>query len=131
LGWLLGVGILVISNIGPFLTAGPIMAALAGACIGALVAGVAGALIGMEMPRFEAVQYQAKMDGGNILISVLTKDAIDRRRAKEIFANSASVTAAEAVVDHAYGRPSGAVGAAMSPVSVNSRPPELARPSVR
>jgi hypothetical protein len=34
---------------------------------------------------------------------------------KEIFNHAGSVTAAEAVVDHAYGRPSGAVGVAMSP----------------
>jgi hypothetical protein len=62
LGWLLGVGILVIPNLGPFLAAGPIMAALAGAGIGTIVGGLAGALIGMEMPQFEAIQYQSKMD---------------------------------------------------------------------
>jgi hypothetical protein len=36
---------------------------------------------------------------------------------KEIFKNAGSVTAAEAVVDHAYGRASGAVGVAMSPTA--------------
>ena len=59
------------------------------------------------------------MDGGNILISVLTRDAIERHRVKEIFNNAGSVTAAEAVVDHAYGRPAGAVGVAMSPALAN------------
>jgi hypothetical protein len=119
LGWLLAIGVLVIPGIGPYLAAGPIMAALAGAGIGAFAGGLAGALIGMEMPQFEAVQYQAKMDAGNILISVLTGDANERRRVKEIFKNAGSVTAAEAVVDHAYGRPAGAVGAAMSPAPAN------------
>jgi hypothetical protein len=73
----------------------------------------------MEMPEFEATQYQGKMDGGNILISVLTADLTERRRAKEIFKNAGSVTAAEAVVDHAYNRPSGAaaIGVAMTPAT--------------
>jgi hypothetical protein len=73
----------------------------------------------MGMSQFEAVQYQAKMDGGNILISVLTRDANERRRVKEIFKNAGSVTAAEAVVDHAYGRSAGSVGAAMNPAPAN------------
>ena len=115
LGWPLGIGALAIPGIAPFLAAGPIMAALAGAGIGATVGGSVGALVGMEMPQFEAVQYQAKMDGGNILISVLTRDANERRRVEEIFKNAGSVMAAEAVVDHAYGRPASAVGAARSP----------------
>jgi hypothetical protein len=110
LGWPLGIGVLTIPGIAPFLAAGPIMAALAGAGIGATVGGSVGALVGMEMPQFEAVQYQAKMDGGNILISVLTRDANERRRVEEIFKNAGSVMAAEAVVDHAYGRPASAVG---------------------
>jgi hypothetical protein len=109
LGWPLGIGVLTIPGIAPFLAAGPIMAALAGAGIGATVGGSVGALVGMEMPQFEAVQYQAKMDGGNILISVLTRDANERRRVEEIFKNAGSVMAAEAVVDHAYGRPASAV----------------------
>jgi hypothetical protein len=119
LGWPLGIGVLTIPGIAPFLAAGPIMAALAGAGIGATVGGSVGALVGMEMPQFEAVQYQAKMDGGNILISVLTRDANERRRVEEIFKNAGSVTAAEAVVDHAYGRPASAVGAARSPAPAN------------
>ena len=128
LGWLLGIGTLAISDLGPFLAAGPLVAALAGAGIGAIAGGLAGALIGMGMPQFEATQYQAKMDGGNILISVLTEGALERHRVIEIFRNAGSVTAAEAVVDHAYGRPAGAVGVAMSPALANqpvhdSRPP--------
>ena len=46
--------------------------------------------------------------------SVLTSDATERDRVKAISDNAGSVTAAEAVVDHAYSRPSGAAGAAMS-----------------
>jgi Lytic transglycolase len=114
LGWLLGIGTLVIPGIGPFLAAGPIMVALAGAGVGAAAVGLTGALIGMEMWQYEARQYEEKMKSGNILVSVHTEDGIERDRVKEIFKNAGSVTAAEAVVNHAYGRPSGAVGVAMS-----------------
>jgi hypothetical protein len=119
LGWLIGIGMLAIPWLGPLVAAGPIIAALAGAGAGAAIGFAIGSIIGMGMPEFEAVQYQGKMDDGDILISVLTADATERRRAKEIFKNAGSVTAAEAVVDHAYNRPSGAaaVGVAMTPAS--------------
>ena len=136
LGWLLGIGTLLIPGIGPFLVAGPIMVALAGAGIGAAAGGLTGALIGMGMRQYEARQYDEKMKGGNILVSVHTKDGIERDRVKEIFKNAGSVTAAEAVVDHAYGRPSGAVGVAMSPIPamqpvMDSRGPEPVSPAAR
>src|SRR5690349_20303103 len=47
LGWLVGIGALAIPGLGPFIAAGPIMAALAGAGAGAAIGGIAGALIGM------------------------------------------------------------------------------------
>jgi hypothetical protein len=110
---LMGLGILAIPGVGPLVGAGPIIAALAGAGAAAVAGGVIGSIIGMRMPEFEAVQYQGKMDGGNILISVLTGDATERDHVRAIFNNAGSVTAAEAVVDHAYGRLPGSVGAAM------------------
>jgi hypothetical protein len=73
------------------------------------------------MPAFQAIQYHGGMGGGNILISVLTGDATERDRVKAIFDNAGSVTAGEAVVDHTYHRPSGAVGAAMSPTAIHAR----------
>jgi hypothetical protein len=115
---LMGLGLVAIPGLAPLVAAGPIIAALAGAGAGAVAGGLIGAVIGMRMPAFEAIQYQGKMDGGNILISVLTGNAAERDRVKAIFANAGSVTAAEAVVDHAYGRTSGAVGAAMSPTPI-------------
>ena len=76
LGWLVGNGTLVIPGVGPFIAAGPIMAALAGAGAGAAAGGLTGALIGMGMPEYEARQYEEKMKGGNILISVHTGDGV-------------------------------------------------------
>jgi hypothetical protein len=121
LSWLMALGILAIPGVGPLIAAGPIIAALAGAGVGAVAGGVTGSIIGMRMPSFEAIQYQGEMGGGNVLISVLTGNAAERDRVKAIFDNAGSVTAAEAVVDHAYSRPSGAVGAAMSPTAIHAR----------
>ena len=85
LGWLAGIGALAIPGVGPFIAAGPIMAALSGAAIGAAAGGVAGALIGMGIPELEAKRYEGKIKEGNILISVHTENSDEISRAKEIF----------------------------------------------
>lgn len=105
-GWLAAIGTLAIPGLGPLIAAGPIIAALTGAGGGAVVGGVAGTIIGLQMPEFEARQYDDKMNGGNILISVHSEDGSGRERAKEIFKNAGAVTAAEAVVENAHGKPS-------------------------
>ena len=85
LGWLVGIGSLAIPGLGPFIAAGPIMAALGGAAIGAAVGGFTGALVGVGIPELEAKQYEAKLREGNILLSVHTEDSDERHRAMEIF----------------------------------------------
>jgi hypothetical protein len=85
LGWLVGIGSLAIPGLGPFIAAGPIMAALGGAAVGAATGGLAGTLIGLGMPEYEAKLYESKIRSGNILISVHTEDGNQRRAAKEIF----------------------------------------------
>jgi hypothetical protein len=84
LGWMVGIGALAIPGLGPFIAAGPIMAALAGAAGGAAAGGLAGALIGMGIPEYEAKRYEGKVKAGNILISIHTEDGEERDRAKEI-----------------------------------------------
>jgi len=84
-GWLAGIGALAIPGLGPLIAAGPIMAALTGAAIGGAALGIAGALIGMGIPEFEAKQYEGKIRGGNALISVHSEDSDEVARAKEIF----------------------------------------------
>src|SRR6187455_309229 len=69
LGLLAGVGALAIPGLGPFIAAGPIMAALSGAALGATVGGIAGALVGLGIPEVEAKQYESKIKSGNILLS--------------------------------------------------------------
>jgi hypothetical protein len=85
LGWLTGIGALAIPGLGPFIAAGPIMAALSGAAIGGTVGGITGALIGMGIPEFEAKRYEGKVKSGNILISVHSDDGKETSRAKKIF----------------------------------------------
>ncbi len=116
LGWLAGIGALTIPGVGAFLAAGPIMAALAGAGAGGTVGGLAGILIGIGMPEFEAKQYEERMRGGNILISVHCENGKERTRAKEILDNAGAITTAEDVMDRAYGKPSGAESGANSPL---------------
>ena len=85
LGWLVGIGALAIPGVGPFIAAGPIMAALAGAAVGAAAGGLTGVLVGLGMPEYEAKQYEGKIHAGNMLISVHATDGKDVTKAKEIF----------------------------------------------
>jgi len=85
LGLLAGIGALAIPGLGPFIAAGPIMAALSGAAAGAAAGGLTGALVGLGIPEYEAKQYEARVKGGNILLSVHTDDRAQRTRVKEIF----------------------------------------------
>src|SRR3979411_218010 len=84
LGWLAGIGALAIPGLGPFIAAGPIMAALAGAGVGGAVGGIAGALIGMGIPEYEAKRYEGRVKDGGILISVHCEDSEWKKRAKQI-----------------------------------------------
>src|SRR3984885_11521267 len=84
LGWIVGIGALAIPGLGPFIAAGPIMAALAGAAGGAAIGGLTGALVGMGIPEYEAKRYEGKVKDGNILLSVHTEDSNERDRAKKI-----------------------------------------------
>ncbi len=71
LGWLAGIGALAIPGVGPFVAAGPIMAALGGAAVGATAGGITGTLVGLGIPELEAKQYDEKIRGGNITDVVL------------------------------------------------------------
>src|SRR2546421_2990329 len=70
LGWLAGIGALAIPGFGPFIAAGPIMAALSGAAAGATIGGITGALVGLGIPELEAKLYEGKLKAGNVLIAV-------------------------------------------------------------
>ncbi len=84
-GWMAGIGALAIPGLGPFIAAGPIMAAMGGAALGGTVGGLTGALIGMGIPEFEAKQYEGKVKSGRSLISVHSNTMDETKRAKEVF----------------------------------------------
>jgi hypothetical protein len=85
IGLLAGIGALAIPGLGPFIAAGPLLAALSGAAAGAAVGGVAGALVGMGIPEIEAKRYEGKIKGGNLLVSVHTESGEEIKRAENIF----------------------------------------------
>lgn len=84
LGWLVGIGALAIPGLGPFIAAGPIVAALAGIGVGGAVGGFTGALIGLGIPEFEAKLYEGRLSKGGILIAVHCETAGEVTRAKEV-----------------------------------------------
>ena len=85
LGLLAGIGALAIPGAGPFIAAGPIMAALSGAALGATTGGLVGGLIGLGIPEIEAKRYEQKLKAGNYLIAVDARDGDEVDRAKEVF----------------------------------------------
>ena len=80
-----GIGALAIPGLGPFIAAGPIMAALSGAAVGGTVGGIAGTLAGLGIPEYEAKRYEGKVKGGSALISVHSENSDETARAKQIF----------------------------------------------
>lgn len=87
LGLLAGIGALAIPGIGPFIAAGPIMAALSGSAVGGSVGLLIGALIGSGIPEYEAKKYEAGLKEGNILISVHTDNDEELKNANDIMKN--------------------------------------------
>lgn len=85
LGLLAGIGALAIPGVGPFIAAGPIMAALSGAALGATTGGIVGGLIGLGIPEIEAKRYSEKLQKGNYLIAVRATDGDQIDRAEKIF----------------------------------------------
>jgi hypothetical protein len=85
IGLLAGIGALAIPGLGPFIAAGPIIAALSGGAIGAGVGGLTGALVGLGIPEYEAKRYEGKVKEGSILISVHSESNDETNSAKDIF----------------------------------------------
>ena len=61
LGWLAGIGAIAIPGVGPFIAAGPILAARAGVGAGGVVGGITGSLISLGIPEYEAKRYEGRI----------------------------------------------------------------------
>lgn len=94
LGWLAGIGAIMIPGVGPFIAAGPIVAAITGAGVGSAIGGIAGALIGLGVPELEAKRYEEQVKKGGLLLSVQCSDirfaesarkVLQRTGAKDLF----------------------------------------------
>jgi hypothetical protein len=104
LGWLVGIGALAIPGLGPFIAAGPVVAALAGAGAGGVLGGIAGALVGMGIPEYEAKRYEGRVKNGGVLLSVHSDNADWTKRAKQILEETGAQdisSAGEAKADYA------------------------------
>ena len=104
LGWLAGIGALAIPGVGPFIAAGPIMAALAGVGVGGAVGGLTGGLIGIGIPEYVAKRYEGRVRDGGILLSVHSDNSDWTKRAKEILQRTGAQdisSTAEASADYA------------------------------
>jgi len=88
LGWLVGIGALVIPGIGPVVAAGPIVTAVAGLGVGGAMGGFAGALVGVGIPEHEATRYEERLSKGGILVAVHCDTAEKIKRAKMVMATS-------------------------------------------
>jgi hypothetical protein len=103
LGLLVGIGALAIPGLGPFIAAGPIMAALAGMGAGGAVGGLVGALVGMGIPEYEAKRYDGRVRKGGILVSVHCDSSEWVSRAKDILKRTGAediASAGEAGADY-------------------------------
>lgn len=131
LGWLVGIGALAIPGLGPFVAAGPLVAALAGVGVGGTIGGISGALIGMGIPEYVAKRYEGRVKDGGILLSVHSDDTEWTKRAKEILertgaqdiASTGEASADYAVTDRPLARAAtGAAGASSTPGDEKPRP---------
>jgi len=104
LGWLAGIGTIAIPGVGPFIAAGPIMAALAGAGVGGAVGGLTGAVIGAGIPEYEAKRYEGLVKNGGILLSVHCDNSEWTSKAKDILGKTGAddvSSAGESSADYA------------------------------
>jgi hypothetical protein len=104
LGWLVGIGALLIPGIGPFVAAGPIVAALSGVGVVGALGGITGGLIGVGIPEYEAKRYEGRIRNGGVLLSVHCDNSDWVKRAKQVLADTGASevsTTSEAHADFA------------------------------
>src|ERR1700675_4239246 len=131
IGLLAGLGALAIPGLGPFIAAGPIIAALSGGAIGAGVGGLTGALVGLGIPEYEAKRYEGKVKAGGILISVHSESNDETHSAKVIFKEEGAHDISSTGEAHADVQDEADEGATASSLDESSDTQEMAAPRGR
>ncbi|MBA2482575.1 MAG: DUF3341 domain-containing protein [Planctomycetes bacterium] len=88
LGALIGSGTIELDVADAVADAGPLIAGLSFAAVGAAIGGMVGAAAGSRIPEFEARRHAGKVDEGNILLSIHAGTASDAMRAADICTSS-------------------------------------------
>ncbi len=104
LGWLASSSVLVIPQLpqlNEVAAAGPIIASLAGVGAGALVAGIAGAVAGFRIPRYEAKRHRGRVRTGGLLLSVHCDDLSWAANARGILAYTGADSISQATESRA------------------------------
>ena len=83
-GLLAGIGTLASPGLGSLVAAGPRLATLSGMGVGASVGGLAGGLIGIGIPEYEAKRYEGHLEQGGILMAVRCEDSNAVTRAQDV-----------------------------------------------
>ena len=96
LGLLAHIGVLAIPGLGPFIAAGPIIAALSGIGSGGVLGGVIGALVGLGIPEYEAKRYEGRIRNGGILLSVHCDNSSWVTKAKQLLRETGAEDVASA-----------------------------------
>ncbi|MGZ3768607.1 MAG: quinol:electron acceptor oxidoreductase subunit ActD [Bdellovibrio sp.] len=108
LGWLVGIGAITATPVfGPLIAAGPIMSALAGLGVVGAVGGIAGALIGLGFPEYEAKRYEQAVSGGGILLSIHVDDNDWQKKAEKVLESSGAkdISSSHEVSQKPHGEP--------------------------
>jgi hypothetical protein len=94
LGWAAGTGVIALPAIGPFIAAGPIMAALAGLGVAGVIGAILGALVGTGFPEYEAKRFEGRLRKGGVLLSVHCDNSEWVKRAKHLLINTGATSVA-------------------------------------
>jgi len=84
LRWLSGIGAIAIPGQGTYVAVGPLRASLEGTAFGGVHGALAGSLIGMGVPEYQAKRYETRLSGSWFLLSVRYADSQQMIKAKRI-----------------------------------------------
>jgi hypothetical protein len=84
LRWLSGIGAIAIPGQGTYVAVGPVRSSLEGTAFGGVHGALAGSLIGMGVPEYQAKRYEMRLSGSWFLLSVRYADSQQMIKAKRI-----------------------------------------------